>query len=150
MSRNAKLGMVGLALLAGTVVLGVACAPRQTPDGAGAGEPYLTGAGTKIPVGSDHYIVYGFDRTPKLGPMILKVEVYDRAQRKVTPFEILAEADMPAMSGAHATGPRRFSVSRKGDYLIPLDLVMPGEWIITLWIGQDGREVFTGAIRVVI
>lgn len=147
MSKKMNLGAVGLVLLAITGLVG-SCAPGKAPGGPGPDQAYLPGAGTKIPIGPDHFFVYGFDRKPKLGTVILKVQVYDREQRKVTPYEVFAEADMTAMAGVHATGPLRFSLSQKGDYLVPLDLVMPGEWIIKLWVRQVGKEVFTGRIRV--
>ena len=41
----------------------------QTPD-----YPTLAAPGTKVPIGNGFYLIYGFDKKPKLGMIILKVE----------------------------------------------------------------------------
>ena len=102
-------------------------------------------AGEKIPLGADHYFIYGFDRPPKLGTVIVKVQVFRRAGQPDTAFTVQADADMPKMRGAHGTGFRDFQVSKRGDYLLPVTLVMPGEWEIRFRFRKDGTVILRGS-----
>ncbi|MBI5602130.1 MAG: hypothetical protein HY879_02125 [Deltaproteobacteria bacterium] len=105
----------------------------------------MSGPGKKIPLGSGHYFLYGFDKKPKLGIVIMKVEVFTREGKKDTSFQIKADADMPSMRGAHGTGDRPFTLSKKGDYLLPVDIVMPGDWEIRLTLVKEGKVIFRGS-----
>lgn len=100
--------------------------------------------GKKVPIGSGYTLVYGFDKKPKLGTVIMKVEIFDAAGKKDTSFQVKADAGMPSMSGAHETGDRAFTLSKKGDYLLPIGIVMPGDWEIRLTVIKDGKPIFTG------
>lgn len=100
--------------------------------------------GKKVPIGGGYYLIYGFDGKPKLGIVIMKVEIFDHNGRKDTSFEVKAHADMPSMKGAHLTIDRLFKVSQKGDYLAPQDIVMPGDWEIKLTILKKGKVFFRG------
>jgi len=105
----------------------------------------MPGPGKKIPIGNDGYIIYSFDKKPKIGMLIMKVEVYTRDGKRDTSLEILGDAGMPSMKGAHETGDQPFRLSRKGDYLLPVNIVMPGDWEIRLTIRKDGRVIFRGS-----
>jgi hypothetical protein len=48
------------------------------------------------------------------------------------------------MRGAHASGDKEFSLSAKGMYLIPVRLVMPGDWEVSFTFIKDGKKVFRG------
>ena len=100
--------------------------------------------GKKVPVGSGYYIIYGFDKKPKLGTVIMKVEVFTDEGAKDTSLEIKADAGMPSMRGAHETGERAFVISKKGDYLLPVSVVMPGDWEIRIAVSKDGKVIFRG------
>ena len=65
--------------------------------------PPMPGPGKKVPVGNDHYLIFGFDKKPKLGMLIMKIEVFTKDGKKDTSFEIKADAGMPSMKGAHET-----------------------------------------------
>ena len=82
--------------------------------------PSMPGPGKKVPIGNDHYLIYGFDKKPKLGTVIMKVEIFTKEGKKDTSFEVKADAGMPSMKGAHETGERPFKLSKKGDYLLPI------------------------------
>ncbi len=110
-----------------------------------AAYPSMPGPGKKVPVGNDYYLIYGFDKKPKLGTVIMKVEIFTKEGKKDTSFEAKADSDMPSMKGAHATGERPFKLSNKGDYLLPIDLVMPGGWEIKLTLLKEGKVVFRGS-----
>jgi hypothetical protein len=119
--------------------------PRTEP--AADTEKYLSlpKPGEKIPLGADHYFTYGFDRPPKLGTVIVKVQVFSPSGQQDTSFTVQADADMPMMRGAHSTGFRDFKLSKRGDYLLPVTLVMPGEWEIRFLFSKDGAPVFRGS-----
>jgi YHS domain-containing protein len=107
--------------------------------------PPLPKPGVKVPLGSDHYFIYGFSSPPKLGASIMKVEVFKKNGQRDTAFLISGDADMPSMRGAHSTGNKVFSVSQKGFYLLPVNLVMPGDWEIRFVFEKDGHTVLRGA-----
>lgn len=101
--------------------------------------------GEKVPLGGEHYFTYGFDKPPKLGPAIMRVEIFTRDGRRDTSFVVKGDADMPSMRGAHSSGDKEFAVSKKGVYLLPVRLVMPGDWEVSFIFLSKGRVVFRGA-----
>jgi hypothetical protein len=134
----------------------VACAdnlgqqPGNVKSGSIAPEPEyvsLPEPGKKVAIGSGYYLIYGFDKKPKLGIVIMKVEIFDRDGRKDTSFGVKAHADMPSMKGAHMTIDRAFKLSKRGDYLAPQDIVMPGEWEIKLTVSKEGKVFFRGKYK---
>jgi hypothetical protein len=100
--------------------------------------------GKKVPIGNGFYLIYGFDKRPKLGTVIMKVEIFTPDGKKDTSFQASADAGMPSMKGAHETGDRPFTLSKKGDYLLPISIVMPGDWEIRLTISKDGKILLRG------
>jgi hypothetical protein len=100
--------------------------------------------GKKVPIGNGYYLIYGFDKRPKLGTVIVKVEVFTGEGKKDTTLEMKADAGMPSMGGAHETGDRAFTLSNKGDYLLPINIVMPGDWEIRLTVFKEGKVIFRG------
>lgn len=106
--------------------------------------PLMAGVGKKIPLAGGYSLVYGFDKAPKLGTVIMKVQIRTAAGQKDTSFTVKADAGMPAMKGAHDSGDRSFALSRKGDYLLPIDIVMPGVWEIRLSVLRKGTVIFRG------
>jgi hypothetical protein len=111
----------------------------QTPD-----YPPMPAPGKKVPLGSGYYMIYGFDKKPRLGTAIMKVEVFTEDGKKDTSLEVRADADMPSMRGAHAAGEKPFQISKKGDYLLPVRIVMPGDWEIKFTVIKDGKVIFRG------
>jgi hypothetical protein len=100
--------------------------------------------GKKVPIGNGFYLIYGFDKPPKLGTAIMKVEIFTAEDKKDTSLEVKADADMPSMRGAHASGDRPFKLSNKGDYLIPISIVMPGDWEVKITVIKEGKVLFRG------
>jgi hypothetical protein len=109
--------------------------------------PPMPGPGKKVSIGNDYYFTYGFDKKPKLGTIIMKVELYNKEGKKETSLEVKADSGMPSMKGAHETGERPFKLSKKGDYLLPIDIVMPGDWEIRLTFLKDGKAIFRGSYQ---
>ena len=109
--------------------------------------PSMPGPGKKVSIGNGYYLIYGFDKKPKLGTLIMKVEIFTKEGKKDTSLEVKADAGMPSMKGAHETGDRPFKLSKKGDYLLPIDIVMPGDWEIRLTFLKDGKVIFRGSYQ---
>jgi hypothetical protein len=100
--------------------------------------------GKKVPIGDGYYLLYGFDKRPKLGMITIKVQIFSEKGKKDSSFEVKADAGMPSMSGAHETGEQAFVLSKKGDYLHPINIVMPGDWEIRMTILKQGKVIFRG------
>jgi hypothetical protein len=109
--------------------------------------PSMPGPGKKVSIGNDYYFIYGFDKKPKLGTVIMKVEIFNREGKKDTSFEAKADAGMPSMKGAHETGEQPFKLSKKGEYLLPINIVMPGDWEIRLILLKEGKVIFRGSYQ---
>ena len=109
--------------------------------------PSMSGPGKKVSIGNGHYLIFGFDKKPKLGTVIMKVEIFTKEGKKDTSFEAKADVGMPSMKGAHDTGDRPFTLSKKGDYLLPINIVMPGDWEIRLTLLRKGEVVFRGSYQ---
>ena len=109
------------------------------------GYQQLPKPGEKIPFADGHYFIYGFDKPPKLGMAIMKVEIFNRNGKRDTSFVVKGDADMPSMRGAHSNGEKEYTLSAKGVYLKPIRLVMPGDWEVTFTFEKKGKTVFRGA-----
>jgi len=126
---------------------GAEVAAASTTEKAPAYIP-MPGPGKKVPIlGTDYYLTYGFDKKPKLGTVILKVEVFNKDGKKDTSMGIKADAGMPSMKGAHDMGDQPMKLSNKGDYLLPINIVMPGDWEIRLTVLKDGKSIFMGSYQ---
>jgi hypothetical protein len=53
---------------------------------------------------------------------------------------------MPEMKGAHDSGEVPFKLNKKGDYLLPVNVVMPGEWEVKLVFLKGKEPVYRGRI----
>jgi hypothetical protein len=108
----------------------------------------MPGPGKKVPIiGTDYYLIYGFDKKPKLGTVILKVEIFNKDGKKDTSMEVKADAGMPSMKGAHDMGDQPLKLSNKGDYLGPISIVMPGDWEVRLTVSKDGKIILRGSYQ---
>ena len=103
-------------------------------------------SGRKYDIDADTYLIWEFNETPKMGTAILRIQVFNRKGDKITPFTITGRSDMPSMRGAHDSGDVEFKLNKKNDYLIPVNVVMPGDWEVRVTIQRDGKPVFYGSI----
>ncbi len=106
--------------------------------------PPMPAPGKKVPIGDGFYLIYGFDKPLKMGTVIMKVEVFTAEGKKDTSLEVKVDADMPSMRGAHGTGDRALKLSKKGDYLLPVSIIMPGDWELKLTVVKGGKVIFRG------
>jgi hypothetical protein len=106
--------------------------------------PRLARPGTTIRIDDNFSFIYGFAAPPKIGTAIMKVEVFAKDGKRDTSFTIRGDVDMPSMRGAHSMGERDFALSAKGVYLLPVQLVMPGDWEFRFHFLKDGASVLRG------
>jgi len=107
----------------------------------------LPGADEKCWIGKEYYFIYSFDKKPKMGTVILKIQVFNQAGKRDTSMEITGNSGMPSMRGAHDSGDVSFQLNKRGDYLLPINIVMPGEWEVTLHFLKDKKPIYSGSFR---
>jgi hypothetical protein len=148
-----------IALAAFSVVLKVPAAaqpagsccnsPGLAPSGPQSQAPVfqdLAKSGKKCWIGEVNYFTWEFDRTPKMGTSILIIKFFDRDGKRVTDVAITGQSDMPSMRGAHDSGEIAFKNNKAGDYLLPVNVVMPGDWEVRLTFSRNGIVIFRGRI----
>jgi hypothetical protein len=104
-------------------------------------------AGQKHWIGEQYYFIYDFDKKPQMGTIIMKIQVFTKGGKQDSSMEITGSADMPSMKGAHGSGEQPFKLNKKGDYLLPVNVVMPGDWEVVLTFFKDKKPIFTGSAR---
>ncbi len=148
--------IIPLALLVG---FGLAAAGTTATAASAPGKPGLQAAakqeivykpipkaGKKFDIDADTAIIYEFNEKPKMGTAFLKIQVFNKKGDKITPFVITGRSDMPSMRGAHDSGDVEFKLNKKNDYLLPVNVVMPGDWEVRVIFLKDGKPVFYGSI----
>jgi hypothetical protein len=139
MKKTGSIRIVTMVLVLITVVLmsGLTSAEEFMP---------LSGEGKQIWIGKEYYFVYSFNKKPQLGTSILKVELYDKDGKRDTTLKITGDSGMPSMAGHHDSGDMVLQNNKKGDYLLPVNVVMPGDWEVRLTFLKDDKPVFKGSI----
>jgi len=107
----------------------------------------LPGAGQKVWIGQEYYFIYSFDKKPQMGTVILKIQLFDKNGKRSTSLSITGDCGMPSMGSAHDSGSQPFKLNKKGDYLLPLNIVMPGEWEVKLHFSQDQKVIYYGNLK---
>lgn len=150
-----SLAVTGLVLLASTAFAAAQPAssccgsPGLTPSGPQSQEPVfqdLAKSGKKCWIGEVNYFIWEFDKTPKMGTSILIIKLFDKDGTRVTDLQITGRSDMPSMRGAHDSGEVAFKNNKTGDYLLPVNVVMPGDWEVRLTFSRNGIVIFRGRI----
>ena len=122
--------------------------PGLTPIGQ-AGEPVfqdLPKSGKKCWIGEVNYFTWEFDKMPKTGMSVLIIKLYDKDGKRVSDLVITGRSEMPSMRGAHDSGEVAFKTNRAGDYLLPVNVVMPGDWEVLLTLSRNGIVIFRGRL----
>ena len=122
--------------------------PGLVPAGQ-AGEPVfqdLPKSGKKCWIGEVSYFTWEFDRVPKMGTSILVIKLHDKDGKRISDLAVTGRSDMPEMRGAHDSGEVAFKTNKAGDYLLPVNAVMPGDWEVRLTFSRNGVVIFRGRI----
>ncbi len=146
-------------ILAGCLILvSAAASAHAQPAGSCCNSPGLVPAGQqpvfqdlpksgkKCWIGEVNYFTWEFDKTPKMGTSILIIKLYDKDGRRVSDLAVTGRSDMPSMRGAHDSGEVAFKTNRAGDYLLPVNVVMPGDWEVLLTFSRNGIVIFRGRV----
>ncbi len=141
------IAVLALAGLAAWLAAAAALAQTTTLKPADIVWTPVPGPGKKCPINDDYYFKYEFNEKPKMGMSILKIQVFDKKNNQVVPFKITGRSDMLSMRGAHDSGDVEFKLNRKNDYLLPVNVVMPGDWEIRVIVLLNDQAVFRGSIR---
>jgi hypothetical protein len=115
-----------------------------------AGQPApmdMPAAGKKVPLPGDRYFTWEFDSRPTMGTVVFKIRVFDKEGVQQSSLRMLGEVDMPSMRGHHSSGSVEFKLNKKGDYLLPVNLVMRGEWEVAVLLLQGDQPIYRGYTR---
>ena len=107
----------------------------------------LPGEGRACELPGGMHFTYRFASRPQMGTVVLKLQVFNADGSRATNLKITGRSGMPSMKGAHDSGERPFQLNRKGDYLLPVDIAMPGEWEVLLSFRKGARPIYRGTIR---
>jgi hypothetical protein len=108
----------------------------------------LSREGKKIDLPGGMYFTYQFSSKPALGSTVLKISVYSSSKKKNTNLEIKGSYDMPEMRGMGGSEGALFKLNKKGDYLLPITITMPGNWEVVVTIKDKTSIIFTGKINI--
>lgn len=106
----------------------------------------LPGPGKKVKLSDAYSLTYEFSQRPQMGTVILIIRVTDAKGTQVVPYKITGRTDMPSMRGAHDSGEVEFKTNKVNNYLLPVNIVMPGEWEVRATFSLNGAPVFHGSI----
>ena len=102
----------------------------------------------KTELDKNYYFVCQFNQKPSIGINILKVQILDRKNKKVDVFTLKGSADMTQMRGMHGSGDTEFKRNKARDYLLPVDIVMRGEWEVVITFIKGKNEYRKAKIRI--
>jgi hypothetical protein len=102
--------------------------------------------GKKVQIGNDNFMIYGFVEKPKMGSIIMKIQVFNKKGEKDRSLVITADSWMPSMPSMRG-GQDTFKLSHNGDYLTPIHISMPGDWEIKFTISRHGKVIFRGSYK---
>jgi hypothetical protein len=139
-----KKRIIGLIAGMGLMFIALSCGSKESSS---TGKTISMPENTKITINETHYFKYKFSQSPALGTIVLRIQVFDSSNKQVTPFVITGESGMPSMAGHHESGMSEFRLNKKNDYLLPVDIVMPGDWEVRIIIKQNSKEIFKGKIN---
>ena len=117
-------------------------AATAAPD---TGPADLAPQGEKNLLPNGGWFTWKFSEKPKLGTVIVKVQVFDKDGKQATPYTITGDSGMPEMP-AHDANAVAFQLNKKGDYLMPVNIVMTGEWRVIIRVKQDKSEIYAGKV----
>ncbi|MFA5857897.1 MAG: hypothetical protein WC955_02410 [Elusimicrobiota bacterium] len=112
-----------------------------------SGEIHSIKPGEKVQITGGDYFQYDFDKNPALGMVIVKINVFDSNGKNNNEYTITGISGMPSMKGAHDSQEIEFKQNTKGDYLLPVNVVMPGKWEVKIKFLKNQDEIYSDTIR---
>ena len=112
-----------------------------------AAEMAVLKPGERFTVSDGIYGKWEFNQKPQMGMVILKVQLFDKNDTKISTLTITGDSGMPSMSGAHDSGAVPFKLNKAQNYLLPINVVMPGDWQVKLIFSQGEKVLLRAAIR---
>ncbi len=119
----------------------------KQPNTAKPGTEYLE-RGSKIIINKDLSFVYDFNKNPAIGMFLVRIKVTDTANNNVDTLRITGQSGMPSMKDAHDSGEVEFQINKEGVYLLPVNIVMPGNWEVEVKVYKDKTRIFNGRIGI--
>ena len=127
----------------------IVCPPRAFSAPPASAQPpavSLAGEDKKILLPGGESFTYAFAQRPQMGTAVLRIKLFDGQGRPKKDLRITGRSGMPSMGSAHDTGEKAFVLNKKGDYLLPVDVVMPGVWEVHIFIYRGDTLIFHGVI----
>ncbi len=146
MNRISKIVITGVLVLSVTAFANDSCCPVSKTSNKVATKIETINQGKKIALNDGNYFVYKFSAKPALGNTVLIFKVFDANNKQITPYTIKGAASMPSMAGAHDSDATIFKLNKKKDYLLPVGVVMQGEWVIHVTVEKGSTPIFKGVI----
>ena len=103
--------------------------------------------GERFAVSDGIYGKWEFNQKPQIGMVILKIQLFDKNDVKISTLAITGDSGMPSMSGHHDSGDVPFKLNKAQNYLLPVNVVMPGDWQVKLIFSQGEKVLLRAAIR---
>ncbi len=135
-------------LLSGlTAVFAAGCGGKDAPPppAAQASQGTLAAQDERMALPDGGWFTWRFAEKPKLGTPIARVQVFDKSGAQAAAYDVIGEYGMPSMR-YHDSGPVKFQVNKKGDYLLPVNIVMAGEWELKIRIMKGTEKLYEGAV----
>jgi regulator of protease activity HflC (stomatin/prohibitin superfamily) len=96
--------------------------------------------GKRFDVSAGIHGTWEFTQRPQIGMVILKIQLFDDQGEKISPLTISGRSDMPSMAGHHDSGDVPLKLNKSRNYLLPVNVVMPGDWEVQLTF-RDGERI---------
>lgn len=133
MKNASKLWIFAVAVI---IFAGTGCGTDNSGEGeAVTDSPAIAGSNN-----TEYLLKHEWPEKPKIGSYTLKVNLADKAGAPVNGAEVVVSYDMPSMRGHHATT-ETMKQNAAGDYLLPINFVMGGDWEIIISARKDGSEI---------
>ncbi len=96
---------------------------------------------------NDYYAKYTWEKKPKIGTVLLFVEVYNKNKQLTKDISIQANAYMPSMRGAHDTGFKAMKLNKKNRHVIDVNFMMRGDWELELKFLKGNKAISNTLVR---
>jgi hypothetical protein len=101
--------------------------------------------GTKTAISPDWTLTYSFNTNPAMGNLIVKVKILDKDGNPVDGLTVIGISDMAEMHDSNS-GKVEFVQNKKKDFLLPINVSMPGAWNVMILVKKQKKVLFTGRI----